>query len=259
MHATAFSFNWLVFVVLIIQVVLFPVTTHSQFTEEQALAIAPSLQEIYSIINMTNHNKRVTWETMSISDFNCRPGYFIGLRYGDPPVDEMALPPQRSSALGSQFSRIPPAFDCRQTWPDLIGESANQGLCGLCWAIAWAGVLSDRFAIGYQGNYSVGDLSPGDLQACAQSSPSCATSPTLLEITNHLMNIGVGKSSCVVFNGVLGKSCQLECNGGERPIRYIVAQAYLASPSPIDASFSSAYQVQSGKCIPFGLEGQRLF
>ena len=219
MRATTFRCRWLVFVMLITEAVLFPAPIRSQLTDEHAISIAPSLQEIYFAINTTKHDKRVTWESMSTSDFTCRPGYFVGLRYSDPPVDEMFVPSHRRSASGSKFSRVPPVFDSRQTWPDLVGESANQGMCGLCWAIAWAGVMSDRFAIGYQGNYSVGDLSPQDLQTCAQNSPSCATSPAQLEITRHILNVGIGKSSCFIFNGVLGRNCQLECHDGERPIR----------------------------------------
>ena len=205
--------------VLIAWAVLFPAPIHSQLTDEHALSIAPSLQEIHLAINTTQHDKRVTWESMSISDFTCRPGYFLGLRYSDPPVDEMFVRSHRSLTTGSKFSRVPPVFDSRLTWPDNVGESANQGPCGLCWAIAWAGVMSDRFAIGYQGNYSVGDLSPEDLQTCAQKSPSCATSPTQLEITRHLLDVGVGKSSCFIFHGTLGKNCLLECHSGERLIR----------------------------------------
>jgi hypothetical protein len=222
MSTTLFECRWLVVVMFFTEAFLFPAPIRSQFTEEHALAIAPSLQEIYLAINATMHDERVTWEFMSISDFSCRPGYFVGMRYSDPPLDEMFVPSDHSSpTLFSKFSRIPPAFDSRQTWPDHVAESVNQGKCGLCWAIAWAGVMSDRFAIGYKGNYSVGELSPGDLQACAQSSPSCATSPSLPDITNHLLNIGVGKSSCFAFHGVLGRSCLVECDGDERPIRCI--------------------------------------
>ena len=221
MRATTFKCHWLA-IMMLIEAVLFPAPIYSQVAEEQALAIAPSLQEIYAAINATEHNSKVTWESMPISDFSCRPGYFIGMRYGDPPLDENFLPSRSSSMSGPKFSRIAPAFDSRQTWPDRVGESANQGLCGLCWAIAWAGVMSDRFAIGYKGNYSVGDLSPLDLQTCAQTSPSCATSPSLPEISEHLIKVGVAKSSCFSFNGVLGASCQTECNDGGRPIRYDV-------------------------------------
>jgi hypothetical protein len=220
MSTTLFECRWLVVVMFLTEALLFLAPIRSQMTEEHALAIAPSLQEIYLAINATMHDDRVKWEFMSISDFSCRPGYFVGMRYGDPPLDEMFVPSDHSRQTSfSKFSRIPPAFDSRQTWPDHVAESANQGKCGLCWAIAWAGVMSDRFAIGYKGNYSVGELSPGDLQACAQSSPSCATSPSLPDITNHLLNVGVGKSSCFAFHGVLGQSCLVVCDGDERPIR----------------------------------------
>ena len=198
---------------------MLPAPIFSQAMEELALAIAPSLQEIYIAINATEHDSKVSWESMPSSDFSCRPGYFIGLRYGDPPLDENFVPSRSSSVSVPKFSRIPPAFDSRQTWPERVGESVNQGLCGLCWAIALAGVLSDRFAIGNEGNHSVGDLSPLDLQTCAQRSPSCATSPPLFEISEHLVKVGVAKSSCLSFQGVLGSSCQAECNDGGRLTR----------------------------------------
>ena len=232
MHAASFRCQWLAFVMLI-ETLLFPALLHSQrILEEQALAVAPSLQEIYSVINTTKHDNRVTWESMEINDFSCRPGYFVALRYSDPPVDESFVPSRSGPTTVLKFSRVPPAFDSRQTWPDCVGESTNQGPCGLCWAVAWAGVLSDRFAIGYQGNYTIGNLSPGDLQACAQRSPTCAASPPQFEITKHLLNVGVGKLNCFKFNGTLEGHCQLECNGGERPIRYYCIYWFVESRYP---------------------------
>ena len=223
---------WLVFAIFI-GAVLFPAPIFAQDSEEYALAIAPSLQEIYMAINITTNDERVQWQSMPMSDFSCRPGYFVGLRYGDAPLDESFVPSyHRSSTM--KFSRVPPAFDSRQTWPEFVGESANQGMCGVCWAIAWAGVLSDRFAIAYPGNYSVGDLSPGDLQACAQSSPTCATSPSLLEITNHILNVGIGRSSCLKFNGLLEKRCRLECDDGARPVRYVLCSLYQTISNSVD-------------------------
>jgi hypothetical protein len=218
MRSTVFNCRCRV-IVMLIEALLLLAPIYSQIADELALAVAPTLQEIYIAINATAHDSKVTWESMPISDFSCRPGYFIGLRYGDRPLDENFVPSRGSSMSGPKFSRIPPAFDCRQTWPGQVGESANQGMCGLCWAIAWAGVMSDRFAIGYEGNHSVGDLSPADLQTCGQRSPSCATSPSLLEITEHIVKVGVAKSSCLSFQGVLGTTCQAECSDGGRPTR----------------------------------------
>lgn len=235
--------QWLVFVILF-ETLLFPAPLYSQrILEEQALAalaIAPSLQEIYSVINITKHDNRVTWESMEITDFSCRPGYFIGLRYSDPPVDEAFVPSRSSTPMVVKFSRVPPAFDSRQTWPDRVGESANQGPCGLCWAVAWAGVLSDRFAIGYQGNYSIGELSPGDLQACAQRSPTCASSPSQIQISKYLLNVGVGKLSCFKFNGTLGNYCLSQCHSGETPIRCGIVES-------VPGAYSHMLQIQSGK------------
>jgi hypothetical protein len=96
MSTTLFECRWLVVVMFFTEALLFLAPIRSQITEEHALAIAPSLQEIYLAINATMHDERVTWEFMSISDFSCRPGYFVGMRYGDPPLDEMFVPSDHS-------------------------------------------------------------------------------------------------------------------------------------------------------------------
>jgi hypothetical protein len=205
---------------VMIETTIYPAPIVSQqIVEEQAIAIAPSPQEIYFAVQSAKDNKRSSWESLDFSDFSCRPSYLIGLRYGDPPLNETFVSSGNSSSSVTTFSRVPPAFDSRQTWPDHVGESVNQGPCGLCWAIAWAGVMSDRFAIGYRGNYTIGDLSPSDLQACAQNSPSCATSPSSSEIINFLVNVGIGKSNCFRFSGALERHCRLQCDGGGRPTR----------------------------------------
>lgn len=44
---------------------------------------------------------------------------------------------------------LPPSFDCREHWPDLITGPMNQDDCGSCWAFAIATACSDRMRIAF--------------------------------------------------------------------------------------------------------------
>ncbi|XP_049880049.1 tubulointerstitial nephritis antigen-like [Pectinophora gossypiella] len=59
----------------------------------------------------------------------------------------------------------PPHFDARNRWPSYISPVVDQGWCGSDWAVAVAGVASDRFAIQSNGAESM-VLSPQTLLSC---------------------------------------------------------------------------------------------
>ncbi|CAD5229842.1 unnamed protein product [Bursaphelenchus xylophilus] len=54
--------------------------------------------------------------------------------------------------------KIPENFDAAENWPecaDVINNIRDQSNCGSCWAVAAAGVISDRICISTKGKYKV--------------------------------------------------------------------------------------------------------
>ena len=71
---------------------------------------------------------------------------------------------------GTITNNLPPSFDSRNKWDDLIDGISNQGKCGSCWAFATSSVLSDRYNIQTQSHVK---LSVQDLVSCDIFDTSC--------------------------------------------------------------------------------------
>ncbi|KAE8573220.1 Cat28 [Halyomorpha halys] len=64
---------------------------------------------------------------------------------------------------------IPDEFDSRKNWPHCptIGQIRDQGNCGSCWAVSAAAVVSDRYCIVTNGNFTL-PLSDEQLLSCCK-------------------------------------------------------------------------------------------
>jgi cathepsin B len=77
--------------------------------------------------------------------------------------------------LSPPASGLPDSFDARDQWPncaDVINDIRNQGQCGDCWAVATAGVFSDRLCIATNGAITV-PYSSWDITTCSGNSNGC--------------------------------------------------------------------------------------
>ncbi|KAJ2940882.1 hypothetical protein O0L34_g10143 [Tuta absoluta] len=72
---------------------------------------------------------------------------------------------QHMVALSYDVDDQPAAFDARSRWPGYISPVIDQGWCGSDWAVAIAGVATDRFAIQSNGQENM-RLSPQTLLSC---------------------------------------------------------------------------------------------
>lgn len=59
-------------------------------------------------------------------------------------LNAMNPPPVKGAIV---IPELPPSFDCREKWPDLITGPLNQEDCGSCWAFAITTASSDRLRI----------------------------------------------------------------------------------------------------------------
>jgi len=104
---------------------------------------------------------------------------------------------------------IPDQFDAREQWPDcadIIGVITNQDICGSCWAMSSAGVVSDRLCISRNVKTV---MSPQYLVYCSNNS-GCNGGTSAIT-WNDLMNLGTVPEDCVPFtarDGVCPSYCK---------------------------------------------------
>lgn len=125
--------------------------------------------------------------------------------FGDSPVNPSRV---RSTAVRDD-TPIPEEYDARTYWSscaNIIGTITDQGQCGSCWAMASAGVLSDRLCI------SKGikrQLSPQYLIYCGERTHGCHGGK-MIPAWNDLIEYGTVSESCVPFTGRQGY-CPTAC------------------------------------------------
>ena len=110
---------------------------------------------------------------------------------------------------------IPNSFDARESWKDckeVIGNIRDQGECGSCWAMAGAGVLSDRYCIASMGGVK-SNLSAQYLVYCAKRNNGCSGSMISQYIWEDMKDIGLPSEECVPFEGRNG-ACPKRCEDG---------------------------------------------
>ncbi|EJW77574.1 hypothetical protein WUBG_11516 [Wuchereria bancrofti] len=96
-------------------------------------------------------------------------------------------------------SELPDEFDARRKWPlcPSIHNVPNQGGCGSCYAVAVAGVASDRICIATNGTVQV-ILSSDDIISCCISCGAC-TGGDSLKAMIYWVNEGIvtgGRDGC---------------------------------------------------------------
>jgi len=112
-------------------------------------------------------------------------------------------------AVVRDVSSIPAQFDARTYWPscsDIIGTITNQDICGSCWAMASAGVFSDRLCISQGVKVQ---LSPQYLVYCGKHSNGCQGGLTITA-WDDLIDQGTVSESCIPFTGRFGE-CPSDC------------------------------------------------
>jgi len=110
----------------------------------------------------------------------------------------------RAAAALRDVSTIPEEFDARNEWPactDIIGIITDQDICGSCWAMASAGVLSDRLCISENIEEQ---LSPQYMVYCGEHSRGCQGGQTI-SAWDDLIDRGTVSESCVPFTGRFGE------------------------------------------------------
>jgi len=125
--------------------------------------------------------------------------------FGVHPVNPSRI---RSTAVRDD-TPIPEEFDSRTYWSScakIIGTITDQAQCGSCWAMASAGVLSDRLCI------SEGikrQLSPQYMVYCGMKSNGCQGGNTI-PAWDDLIDYGTVSETCVPFTGRQG-DCPTAC------------------------------------------------
>jgi cathepsin B len=122
---------------------------------------------------------------------------------------------------------VPPEFDGRKIWKNLLSPVMNQGKCGSCWAFASTGMLADRFNIQSKGIMNI-QLSATKLILCdwqgneineilghtdnisisalnnkAYEMSACYGN-TLYDACRYLFQIGTTEEKCVPYNKNFG-------------------------------------------------------
>jgi len=93
---------------------------------------------------------------------------------------------------------IPDSFDSRENWgycSQIIGTITDQGVCGSCWAMASAGVVSDRLCI-HDSKKML--LSPRYLVGCAMDNCGCWGGSTI-QTWYDIKKIGIPSELCLPF------------------------------------------------------------
>ena len=111
-------------------------------------------------------------------------------------------------ALGLAVSQIPPNFDARDVWPDCMGPVYDQIDCKSSWAIALAGMASDRFCIAKKTKVA---LSPQMLVSCTTG--GCTGSFDFDVALNYMATPGIPTSDCVAYKHT-APDCPTKCDNG---------------------------------------------
>ncbi|KAK5977096.1 Cathepsin B [Trichostrongylus colubriformis] len=115
-------------------------------------------------------------------------------------------------------SSLPTHFDARLKWPHCpsIARIPNQGGCGSCYAVAAAGVASDRACIKSNGTYKA-SLSEEDILGCCAVCGNCYGGDPLKALV-YWVNEGIvtgGRDGCRPYSFDL--SCGVPCSPATFP------------------------------------------
>lgn len=138
---------------------------------------------------------------------------------------------RRSGKRGLKRDLIPETFDAREYWTDcepVINYIRDQGACGSCWAMAGAGVMSDRYCIA-TGKRVL--LSPQYLVYCAEHNNGCSGSSSDILVWEDIMEHGLPSEKCVPFEGVNGV-CPERCENGD-----VIGEWNTVSPDGYDTAW----------------------
>ena len=94
--------------------------------------------------------------------------------------------------------------------PSCIHESKNQGNCGSCWALAVAGMVSDRCCLRKNDH---GWLSPQELVSCDKSNSGCESGSEYRAI-DYVVKNGLVHEACFPYIAVNG-TCSEKCEDGK--------------------------------------------
>ncbi|CAG9792813.1 unnamed protein product, partial [Diatraea saccharalis] len=101
----------------------------------------------------------------------------------------------------------PTNFDAREVWPGYISPIVDQGWCGSDWAVAIAGVMSDRFAIQSNGAENL-QLSPQSLLSCNRRMQRGCDGGHIDVAWNFAKNQGIVDDECYPYEATASQ-CKL--------------------------------------------------
>lgn len=122
-------------------------------------------------------------------------------------------PTRITTSILQAIPPLPDNFDLRDV-NSKLSPVFNQYLCGSCWAVAIATMISDLFVIS-GGNDFNPNLSPTNLLACDQEQAGCDGGNPYTAFT-YIQNRGITSDSCVDYNFCKNnQNCTNSSAGGE--------------------------------------------
>jgi len=158
--------------------------------------VTASGETVRDVLKSIQQNNQKTWEggksflnlNSKISEYS----YLLGSKSDDDPRDDGISTSDISDHGGPHPFRhyfnnlmalddfdltepLPTHFDAKKHWKecaDIIGLIRDQGNCGSCWAVAVAGMVSDRLCIATKGKIKR-NMSAEDLLSCCEDCGGC--------------------------------------------------------------------------------------
>ena len=113
------------------------------------------------------------------------------------------------------YENIPQNYDYRQLWPNCIFPIKSQGLCGGCYAIAFASMMSNRYCI--LTNERI-EVSSQDIISCDLRNYGCSGG-YVEAIIQYSQNEGIVSANCKKYSSENGRDyhCNSQCDDGTFP------------------------------------------